>query len=926
MALNFNYDQNFTNNWVKTNTKESEEVVEFMTNNFIGLNFVKTLFRNYPELFDDNSAVLFYIEYAGRRVNSNYLYLSFEQFMTNSNTNVVKAMLNNIPLYTIKQDPVIQWARYLQATSKFTVFEPVLTNNNNALKSFINNSKTFHYKNIPLSISSIKPLCVNNNGENVAELLIYIAYLFNFFINLCPYVFNEVVNGSSTQIFMLSIEEHINEQFNKLITLGKYINPSSKNISNEFRFRSVEELYSDVNNIKYFDVNDIKSVIKTVLNNKVITDKRNRVLQQNDPDLTKAIGEQNNITDELCYKGYLRVMENLIDIVVKHNYFNKHILSKLPVFNQSNYSLHELVLLTSYALSGGNQPFIINDYEQYEGALDPKLIKSYPKIDKQQLTTKILPSKLVNNKPFVSSNVFLEIISGYLYQEFETYQAEVFSHPPILTEEKDIKEISKINKNGLSIDKLINALYLNGKFNLFTSQMKTILDYLTSDNNKDNKDISFNDDYNQVLLLADLCAVIYKNKFGSMILPAYILSYLPEYVTKYCAKNSTNGNLNKFSFIKFFCLEHNELNMDRIIKLANMEMSLLYLHNRDYTNFVNETVNKITKILTTNAYIIQPYVIGTSSNINVLPIGGITLGTRFIDTNPLTRGYYFVVNTQGTSEELYTFYTFIKSIGDKEIRAYLYANKSGEKSTALDIIYNEMNNANKTPLTLSCFKFDKQTGKFTRQTNNFYKNLKTSNGISIDELLNNYSFNAINAKDTQEPKFYSRTLYVNQNVSKPMENAIMFNTEKLPCSISDRAEEYELPYYDFSTLFKPIELSFVQPNGYSLLKIYTPNSELIKNNLFFVFTPLNINDLLNKINDTDHPLFNVYDTIQNGISTGNPTKDKPGANIFNTNLSTFETSTKRLADVVPTRNHTFSTTRMKIIGKDTVALDSKVKY
>lgn len=923
MTLNFNYDKNFVSNWVKTNTKESEDVVELMTNDFIGLNYVKTLFRNYPELFDDNSAILFYIEYAGRRVRGDYLYLLFEHFMTNSNNNIIKAILNDIPLYTIQQDPIIQWARYLQSTSKFTVFEPVLTNNNNALKSFINNNKSFNYKNIQLSISTIKPLCVNNNGENVAELLIYIAYLFNFFINLSPYIFNEVVNGSSTQTFMLTIEEHINEQFNKLITIGKYINPQSKNISSEFKFKTVEELYSDINNIKYFDENDIKSVIKTILNNKTIMSIRNKVLQLNDPDLSKAINEQNKITDKLCYQGYIRVMENLIDIVVKHNYYNKNILSKLPVFNENNYSLHELILLTSYAIAGGNHPFIINDYEQYECALDPKLIKDYPLIDKQQLTTKILPSKLVNNKPFVSSNVFLEIISGYLYQEFETYQTEVFSHPNIHVEEKDIEDITKHNKNELTMDKLINMLYLNGKYNLHTQQMKTIFDYMT--NNKDNT--TFNEDYNQILLLANLCSVIYKNKFGSYILSAYILSYLPEYITLYCSRNGNNKTLNKFSFIKFFCLEHKSLKTDRITKLANMEMSLLYLYNKQYIKFVNKTVDKITKILMTNSYIIQPYVIGTSSNVNIIPIGGISLGSRFIDTNPLTRGYYFVVNTQGNSEELYTFYTFIKNIDQKEIRAYQYSEEIGSKSAVLDIIHNELNNVNKNiPLTLSNYKFDINTGKFTQLTNNFYKDLKTSNGLNIDELLYNYSFDNINAKDTQEPKFYSRSISVNQNVTKPIENMIMFDNEKLPCSITDRAEEYELPYYDFSTLFKPVELSFIQPNGYSLIKIYTPNNELIKNNLFFVFTPLNINELTNDLNNNDHPVFNVYDTIQNNTNTGKTKdKNKQGATIFDTNLSTIEGSTKRLAKVIPTPNNTFSTHRMKIVGKDTIPIDQKVK-
>ena len=138
-----------------------------------------------------------------------------------------------------------------------------------------------------------------------------------------------------------------------------------------------------------------------------------------------------------------------------------------------------------------------------------------------------------------------------------------------------------------------------------------------------------------------------------------MLSFLPDYLTIYCHKNNKNNTLDKFSFLKFFCLQHNELNVDRIAKLANMEMALLYLHNKNYVKFVNKTVDKITKILFMNSYIVQPYVLATSSNIQMVPIGGISLGSRFIDTNPLARGYYFIVNTQGNSEELFTFYNFI---------------------------------------------------------------------------------------------------------------------------------------------------------------------------------------------------------------------------------------------------------------------------
>ena len=151
MTINFNYDRNFTSNYVDKQLEESP-FVEMLNVGYKGLTFVKQLFRNYPYLFGDNASTLFYIEYAGKTIKPEILYLAFENMLTNSNDNIVKAKLNNIPLFTINQDPIIQWARYLQATSKFTIFEPVLSMNNAALKSFIGNNKEFNYKNIhPIS-------------------------------------------------------------------------------------------------------------------------------------------------------------------------------------------------------------------------------------------------------------------------------------------------------------------------------------------------------------------------------------------------------------------------------------------------------------------------------------------------------------------------------------------------------------------------------------------------------------------------------------------------------------------------------------------------------------------------------------------------------------------------------------------------------
>lgn len=920
----FNYSPDFQETWVKSLEKDPELIT--LDNNFKGLGFVKQLFRNHPELFGDNGSTLFYIQHAGRRVKANYLYNIFEMFVTNPPKDIVRAKLNDIPLYTVSgQDPIIQWARYLQTTSKFTIFEPSMATNNMALKSFIGNSKEFMYKNIPMTVSKIKPLCVTHIGENIAELLIYVAYLYNFFINCSPYMFNEVATGSSEQAFLLMVEEHINEEFNKLITLGR-------RLTNTVMVRTVDDLYNDYKRIRVFDTSDVKKTLTNILSTRIIMDLRNKVLRKDDPDLHHAISSQNDITQEHCYKGFLSVFSNLVDIMVKNNFFFKKILSNFPTFNENNYSLHELIMLTSWYVSGAKYPFIINDYEQYECCIDPTAVENYPqihpftKLQKVPARTISAPSLVHNSKPFTSSNVFLDIINGYLMQEFEKYQSDVFSHQPILVDGPTLDSDEDLCE-------IINCVYLNGKYALSTKQIKNCLEYLNQHAPE------FNEEYTSVILLGKLCSVVYDNIFASMFLPAYILSFLPLHLAKFMNNNSIMKNgtnsLDKFSFVEFFCMNFDEIDTNIVAKLANIEMSLLFLRNKHYVKFINGCIDKITRYIVMDSVIVQPYVMGTSANVQMVPIGGISLGSRFIDTNPFSRGYYFVVNTQGNSEELFCFYNFIKNASEKNIKSISYArsDKNIAMQTVLDIIWKDAVAEQSIPISLESFTVDPSKGTFHIKTGDYFKSLVTSNGLKVYDLLLDYAFNEILAKDNQEPKFFSRTIDLFQQVSRPMENCIMFGKEKIPCSINDRATEYELPVYSFSTVFSNVELAFVQPNGYNLLKVYTPNTEFAKNNLFFIFTQQSLLDDEHNILSDEFPKFNVYDSTYDGYANGVVKQDEKGdedgtkssSNIFGTNLSTNEVASKRLGDVVPTRNNTFSTNRMKIIGKDTVALDGRNK-
>jgi len=862
--LNFNYDKNFTSNYVCKQLEESP-FVNMMNVSFKAITFTKNLFFNFPKLFDDNASSLFYIECCGRTIKLEYLYLIFENLLTNSNDNIVKAYLNNIPLYCVNQDSILQWCRYLQDTHKFVIFEPVFGTNNNVLKTFLSNGKHFQFKRLDLSIDKIKPLCVTNVGENIADLMIYIAYVFNFLIYCSPYKFNEVETGSSNQLFMESINNYFNTCYTKLITKGNY---------NGKKFNTLDDLYNDISNIRYFDESEVKTIFKDITNVQRICEIRNRILKRSDELLNVSCGNQNAITIDSCYKKFIEIIRILFELVLKHNYF-ANIYSKFEKFNFNDFNYHELNLLTQYAISGGNYNFVIDENEYYSCNGDSSTLKDIPYISKQRLQSKIYKSIICGNKPFTSSNVYLEIISGYVAQKFEEYQNDVIDHSPILI---DDEELSKFK----NLDKIINALYLNAKFSLVNNDLVNCLQYLL-------KNKQFNEQYKSILYLAYLFKILYNDNFSSQYLSAYILSFLPEYLSLYMYRQN-KGTLSKFNYLMFFAANHKEINIDRVHKLRNLAMSILFVNNNRYSAFVNKQVDIITKVITQNSFILQPYVISTRSNLHIAAIGGISLSNKFVNTNPFTRGFFFVNSTQGNSENINNFYKFVKNIIDPTLIKILEKSKRDKSDSYLrenlNTAYEMMLYDGKLPNLLSNYIIDIEKGTFIKKTTNYFTELITSNNIPIYKLLLTYSFYASRARDSQQDMFYCRKLNKDKTITKPYMNTMLIDNKRIPCSIVDRGVEHLLPRYDYMSDFSEFNLSFVNLRGYKLLEIYTNNNELVRNNLFYIFTRLNIFE------------------------------EEREKYIFETNIESPDTAIRNYNEIPNTPHTSFKTNRMLLNGAD----------
>ena len=119
--IDISYDKNFTSNYV-TKQLEKSPFVNMLNTGYSAIVYTKQLLTNYYEFFDKEQQYiadsLLYVENGGRKYDAKIMYMIFENFVTNSNDNIVTAKLNNIPLFTLNQDPLIQWSRYLQYSSK----------------------------------------------------------------------------------------------------------------------------------------------------------------------------------------------------------------------------------------------------------------------------------------------------------------------------------------------------------------------------------------------------------------------------------------------------------------------------------------------------------------------------------------------------------------------------------------------------------------------------------------------------------------------------------------------------------------------------------------------------------------------------------------------------------------------------------------
>ena len=831
------YNKDFSETVAKAQNDNFNPIQEIIGHKYRAIDFTSKIFEQYPELMDGKASTLYYILNAGQTKKVAVMYTIFETFVKNSQPAVFASILKGIEPINKDVDPIFSWARYLKKTRKCYIYEPVLSYNNKVLQEFLD-IKTFKLKDRALSLNDIRPLCYTNTGENITDLIPYIAYLYNFFINCNNYTFGEILAGSTHNSFFESVEANFTKYYQKLIA-------SVNGMTMTKLFAKPQEI------VKHFSPDILKSMYSEMLNPENIIQIRNDIIiNDSSKQLQKAISQQTEVTRSVVQAGYHKVIGDLIDIVIQHNPITV-MYKKLPLFCAKTVNEYELGQWTAYAMSGGNEPFMINRDLTFMGIGDIQHHGTASFLPPQKLVTEIKTLSVSSKKPFVNSSIGLQLTAAYTKNKFIEYQNDILNDFPITIDESFIAT----EKHGVdSMENIIAGLFVNGVYSRDWHALSPILEILKGNHR-------FMKAIDNIIKLPALLESFFTNHYGAKIISAYILSFIPEWLLKFI---STNGevlgievpqtsvvNVNMFCPMAMFC-QHPDMDQLRVEKLLALETSIMYLHNKAYTNFINERIDEFVTILTTNSYIQQPYVKGTSDNIDVYAIGGRDLVAKAGLSNPLLRAYWFVALTQGSCSEMETFYDWVKNLDNNNAYDIIsLAIGEGNASTIKTVLtnrYNEMISTNNVPTMLSNYTFNPD-GTWSVQITPYYTDLNLPDGTPLIQFLIGYTFDEAHPKNIADNELIMKPIEFTNNqfvAKKAVFNKALFGTSQVSAVLSEFGRNFRLPYYDFNATIEEFSIEVSAPPGYNTIHLQTDSGRQVSNDIYLIYTKFNTTKFGNK--------------------------------------------------------------------------------
>lgn len=785
------------------------------------VSFTFELFRQRPDLFGVYAASLIYAQYSGTSYKPDTVYSIFEMFMRRYDKKLILAKRTRvIGPYEFDPDLLITWAKIMQNSKMFIIFEPVMNNLNKVMNTWLSNRKVT-YGGIEYDIKMFRPLCYTRSGECFFSLLPYICYICTFMIHCRPFTFNEAQTESSTYGFYKSLNDYYQLNYT---ALGQDY--------------GINIIKSSMNELKKIPENYFVDLFKTMLHPDKIIQIRNREMERTPELLNECITDQNGLSYEYVSQAWSTTLTQLLKRIITYSPI-KTIFDSIPRFkSNNNLNIHELLMWTQYCLADGDKPFCIESEHNsqtkstqtnYSFMLhaDPASIKQLPTalFSKQSLKTNIKSLTVAKGMPFCSNDLVLEMATAYLGQKLDVKMNDILDDDPIKIDESLLRDSPQLYDKPLA--EVIRNLFVNGLWMYDNSSMASALNQLLTNS-------SFVQEISDILSLSTLTQITYDNRLASIIISTYVISYLNDWLLHTC-----NNEYPLKYFSPYTYLVSLPPSGKRIAKLLDITISLLYLSTSPYTSFVNSTMKEFQDIMVLNPIIQQPYVKGLADMADIYAIGGCDLYNYAKYANPLIRGYGWVSNVYGSCESLETLYQWLVPVQNNALMELLESslNNVSNIEMNLKVQWAKLFATKTYPNILANFTFGSGNYKFKNYP--YALDLKANDGKSLLSIICSRTFPRSYATQSTEMninfkqlKFVSNSIQANRSST----NSITFNGQTISAKLTETGNVLRIPVYNFEGRMEDVKVTYIQPPSYRLITLTILNSRNRYNQTILLFT------------------------------------------------------------------------------------------
>lgn len=807
-------------------------ILSALDGRYLNIALTMELLQNHPELFENIATNLIYLLQTGMNYKKNVIFDLFKSMFTTSYVLSDKDSNKMLNIQNASKDSFIEtqsllilFSYYVWKHKDFKPFEPSLDLCRQAYNLYSSNQEIY-YKGIKLQLKELEPLCYNCNGDNLLEWIPYFCYIATFYVDGQPYKFFEEIGSESSYNGLLGTIDNY---------FGTYYKALLKDTGNEsemFVLKDHEKTFELLGN------NNLKNMLSQMLNFDNVIELRNQELRKSLHLLEENFNDQSGLHLEFMSQRFKENMDTIVEMIIENNPINK-LYNAFPTFepmsidtSMKTLNLEELAKMTQYVMAGNNSGYIIDhDYKfvplQWgitNSDYDAGIIK------KQGINkTSLNKFQFCSGRPFSDADIGLQICSAFVKERFYQQQQNVFTEP-------NFQDEVKIDESAFESEEMQQTLlnnFVGGLWRTSFVEMNTALSGLMRFNDK------FKTDVKNILNLQKICSKVYVQITAARSIGTYLLSYLKEMILIHVSNNDDINTFNYFRYLSHYIYPMlDEDNYARINKIHDMLISIGFIQSKKYADIVNESMKDLSKYIS-NSVVQIPYLKGNADLSEIYSIGGLSMYDKMIDPNPFNRAYYFMRQTFGSSENIETFYRWVKELNDKT--AFALIGNAASYDTVTDILNTWNNSAKKNPPTIIqnyLFTLSETDLKVVRKNSGYWVDLKVKDGSNVYAYLMKYMYKEVIGSYIDDI-IVTRSLTPNDGfkAGDSVKKEFLFSNTKVPITISETGHDsYRIPRYKYVGDIKVMGLGFVNPPGHRLIQINLDSIDRTNNSTVFIFT------------------------------------------------------------------------------------------